>query len=247
MCNCAAHPQRGAGEQLELQPWAARQPSFTAELQRFIAYISTPQVQCSQLLYPREDPAGPWALCVDGWTLPVDEPQPCVSYSFSMDQKDADFVDRMLQAGCEVHQFDPSRKQESGSGRLRRHRAWVDWRGSRKLSAIMDTLGHAEVHFLNMDLESAEWRVLESWAADGTLSRIQQLLVTVHLHWAGFEVPGTDAEVLRFWYSVVRRLDASGFDLLYSVGGAGDTILHHLVPGAHSTYSLSWVRTRGPG
>ncbi|KPP58423.1 hypothetical protein Z043_123750, partial [Scleropages formosus] len=154
---------RGVREQVELQPWAAGQASFTAEVERFIAFITTPQVQCSQWLFPGSSmggrvPVTPWALCADGWGPPVSTMQPCVSYSFSMDQKDASYVERMLQAGCEVHQFDPSQKRESASGRLRGHRAWLDWRtprrGSRnrpanavprKLSAIMDMLGHTEV------------------------------------------------------------------------------------------------------
>ncbi|KAI1901739.1 hypothetical protein AGOR_G00037500 [Albula goreensis] len=250
------------GRQVELQPWAAGQPSFTAEAERFISYITTPQVHCLQLLVPgdtQDEKAseGLWALCVEGWTLPVTKLQSCVSYSFSMGQKDEAFVKKMLWAGCEVHQFDPGRKQLSGQGPVHRHHTWLDWRSPRagqksgledatpqKLNAIMDTLGHTEVHFINADLESAEWRVLESWVKDGTLGRIQQLVLTVHLQWAGFEVGGNNAEVIRFWYSVIQELYMAGFRLLHSAEGVGQTILQHSLPNTHSTYTLSWINTR---
>ncbi|XP_023659662.1 probable methyltransferase-like protein 24 [Paramormyrops kingsleyae] len=254
--------QEGARQQLELWPWAASSPSLTAEVERFVTYITTPQVQCSQVLLPgesqAESQASSWALCADGWKLPLDQPRSCVSYSFSMDQKDRAFVEKMLWAGCEVHQFDPSPRRESASGQVQQHRIWIDWRGPRggvqnrpghglprRLSAIMDALGHREVHFLNADLESAEWRVLESWALDGTLGRIQQLLLTVHLQWAGFEVAGSDTEVVRFWYSAIRGLGAAGFSLLHSATGTGNTILRHPLPKVHSTYTLTWVKTEG--
>lgn len=55
-----------------------------------------------------------------------------------------------------------------------------------------------------MDLESAEWCILESWIKDGTLRRISQLILTIDLQWAGFEVGGVEEEVVRFWYSVLE-------------------------------------------
>lgn len=102
-----------------------------------------------------------------------------------------------------------------------------------------------QVQFVNADLESAEWRVLENWVMDGTLGRIQQLVLTVHLHWAGFEVGGNNAEVIRFWYSVIRELYTAGFRLMHSAKGAGQTILHQSLPNTYSSYTLSWVNIRG--
>lgn len=99
-----------------------------------------------------------------------------------------------------------------------------------------------KVHVLWADLESAEWRVLESWVQDGILRRIGQLIVTVHLQWAGFEVGGTEAEVVRFWYSVLRALHSTGFRLTHSVPGPGHTVLRKELPNTHSSYKLTWVR-----
>ncbi|MBN3278700.1 MET24 protein, partial [Polyodon spathula] len=252
--------QKRDRSQIDLQPWAGGQPSFTAEVQRFIEYISTTQVHCARELTagePQEEKglAGSWTVCLEGWFLKR-EAGPCVAYSFSLDQKDAGFVSRMVSlAGCEVHQFDPGARPAPGRDErgVRRHQTWLDWRepkhGSRrntpkKLGLIMESLGHGKVEFVQADLESAEWKVLESLVLDGTLSRIQQLVVTVHLHWAGFEVGGSEAGVVRFWYSLLKELQSAGYRLLHSARGPGRTILQHRLAGVSSTYTLSWVNTR---
>ncbi|KAK3532330.1 hypothetical protein QTP86_016044, partial [Hemibagrus guttatus] len=151
------------------------------------------------------------SLCLNYWATS----HPCVAYSFSLDGKDALILESTLSMRCEVHRFDPSsrHKHSSGSegGSVQHHQAWLDWRRPRtrphrgvlgtiprSLVDIMDLLGHSMVHVLWADLESAEWRVLESWVQDGILRRIGQLILTVHLQWAGFEVGGTEAEVVRF-------------------------------------------------
>lgn len=95
-----------------------------------------------------------------------------------------------------------------------------------------------------MDLESAEWRILESWIKDGTLKRINQLILTVHLQWAGFEVAGDEEEVVRFWYSVLKAVHISGLQLVHSAHGPGHIVLRHKLANSHSSYTLSWIRTR---
>lgn len=103
----------------------------------------------------------------------------------------------------------------------------------------------SQVDFLYADLLSAEWRVLQNWAELGTLGRIRHLVATVHLQWAGFEVGGTEAEVVRYWFSVLQGLQDAGFRLVHSSPGAGKSVLRHQVDNAHSSYTLSWVNT-GP-
>ena len=46
---------------------------------------------------------------------------------------------------------------------------------------------------------------MQNWAELGTLQSIRHLVVTVHMQWAGFEVGGTDAEVVRYWFSVLQE------------------------------------------
>ncbi|KAM9418909.1 putative methyltransferase-like protein 24 isoform 3-T3 [Salvelinus alpinus] len=229
------------------------------------------RVNCSRVLLPGESQASQasgalWLLCVEGWSLPSQGP-PCVAYSFSMDEGDTGFLEALSKA-CDVHRFDPSGQhgdrassgyRDDGSGGFRQYRAWLDWRaargrkqkkgvlcsGSRTLKDIMETLGHHTVDFLYADLLSAEWRVLQNWAELGTLGRIRHLVATVHLQWAGFEVGGTEAEVVRYWFSVLQGLQDAGLRLVHSSPGAGKSVLRHKVDNAHSSYTLSWVNT-GP-
>ncbi|XP_028978765.1 methyltransferase-like protein 24 isoform X2 [Esox lucius] len=220
------------------------------------------QVNCSRVLLPGKTQASqvsgaPWLLCVEGWSLPT-QGTPCVAYSFSMDHGDTGFLQALSKA-CEVHRFDPGGHYGDRPRAIRQHRAWLNWRvargrmqkkkevlgsGSRTLSEIMETLGHHTVDFLYADLLSVEWRVLQNWVELGILGRVHHLVATVHLQWAGFEVGGTEAEVVRYWFSVLQGLQDAGFRLAHSSPGVGQSILRHNVKNAHSSYTLSWVNTR---
>ncbi|KAM9493926.1 putative methyltransferase-like protein 24 [Clarias gariepinus] len=252
--------RQATDRKLVLQPWATGQPSFTAEVQRLIQFITTPEVNCSRWQGSGESGSayvgeGSEALCLNYWAAG----RPCVAYSFSLDGKDAGILESTLSMRCEVHRFDPSTRHKqgagSGYGSVQHHQVWLDWKRPRtrphrgvlgtiprSLVDIMDSLGHSMVHVLRADLESAEWRVLESWVHDGALRRISQLILTVHLQWAGFEVGGTDAEVVRFWYSVLSALHSSGFRLTHSSPGPGHTVLRQELPNTHSSYKLTWLR-----
>ncbi|XP_029918821.1 methyltransferase-like protein 24 [Myripristis murdjan] len=272
-------PLRKVGpRRLEVQSWAADEPSFTSELSRIITYITRPQVNCSRVLSPGDAQASqvpgaalPWLLCAEDWLLPAAH-APCVAYSFSMDGGDADFLKTVLGLGCEVHRFDPSNSNASGGhlgnslasnrgdgGVVSQHKMWLEWRVPRKrkpktrstlgsvsqtLAAIMEALGHHTVHFLYADLLSAEWRVFQNWIELGTLWSIHHLVAKVHLQWAGFEVGGTNEEIVRYWFSVLDGLRASGFQLVHISPGEGRSVLKQTVPNAHSSYTLSWVNMR---
>uniref|UniRef100_A0A8C7Z0Z9 Methyltransferase domain-containing protein n=1 Tax=Oryzias sinensis TaxID=183150 RepID=A0A8C7Z0Z9_9TELE len=263
--------QIGPGE-LEVQLWAAATPSFTAEVNRIVTYINTPQLNCSKVLSPERTLASSsrWMLCAEEWLLPAAD-RLCVAYSFSMDGGDKDFLETVSRLGCEIHCFDPSNSNASGGcrgnslasncgdrGRVSKHKMWLEWRAqkrrgrkargdlgraSRTLANIMAALGHHTVHFLYADLLSAEWRVFQNWIEAGTLQHVRHLVATIHLHWAGFEVGGSDEEVLRYWYSVLWGLQASGLKLVHSSAGESHAVLKQAVENAHSSYTLSWVNT----
>ncbi|XP_072227079.1 probable methyltransferase-like protein 24 [Leuresthes tenuis] len=272
------HERQAGPRAVEVQLWAAEKPSFTTELDRFIMYITRPQLNCSRVLSPGQTQAAllpaasaHWLLCAEDWLLPAAD-GPCVAYSFSMGRGDADFLRTVSQLGCEVHSFDPSKSNASGShlgnslasnhgngGGVIQHKMWLEWRApkrrrhktrgnlgsvSQTLADIMAALGHHTVNFLYADLLSAEWRVFQNWIEEGTLQNIHHLVATVHLQWAGFEVGGTDEEVLRFWFSVLRELQASGLKLVHSSAGEGHSVLKQTVANAYSSYTLSWVNTR---
>ncbi|XP_047460190.1 probable methyltransferase-like protein 24 [Mugil cephalus] len=227
--------------------------------------LSPGQTQATQ------PPASPvhWLLCAEDWLLPAADGS-CVAYSFSMDGGDVDFLKTVSGLGCEVHSFDPSNSDASGGhlgnglasnrgdgGVVSHHKMWLEWRALKKrrtrgnlgsvsqtLADIMAALGHHTVHFLYADLLSAEWRVFQNWIETGTLQNVHHLVATVHLQWAGFEVGGNDEEVLRYWFSVLQGLQASGLKLVHSSAGEGHSVLKHTVANAHGSYTLSWVNTR---
>lgn len=75
------------------------------------------------------------------------------------------------------------------------------------VQTIMQRLGHDSLEVLKMDIESAEYGVLDQMGRDGTLQRVRQLLVEFH-HWfpeVGL-APTRDA---------IRRLRAAGFQIAW--------------------------------
>ncbi|XP_044028501.1 methyltransferase-like protein 24 isoform X2 [Siniperca chuatsi] len=161
------HSRQMGPRTLEVQTWAADKPSFTAELNRIITYITRPQLNCSRVLSPGQAQASQppaesphWLLCAEDWLLSAAD-RPCVAYSFSMDGEDADFLKTVSGLGCEVHSFDPSNSNASGlhlgnslasnhgdGGVVSQHKLWLEWRAPRKrkhktrgnLGAVSQTL-----------------------------------------------------------------------------------------------------------
>ncbi|XP_028452385.1 methyltransferase-like protein 24 isoform X2 [Perca flavescens] len=255
---------------LEVQPWVTDKPSFTAEFNRIITYITRPQLNCSRVLSPGQAQASQpsadsphWLLCAEDWLLPAADRL--------MDGGDAHFLKTVSGLGCEVHSFDPSNSNASGGplgnslasnhgdgGVVSQHKMWLEWRAPRKrkqktrgnlgsvsqtLADIMAALGHHTVHFLYADLLSAEWRVFQNLIESGTLQSVHHLVATMHLQWAGFEVGGTNEEVLRYWFSVLLGLQASGLKLVHSSAGEGHSVLKQTVANGRSSYTLSWANT----
>ncbi|XP_054909903.1 LOW QUALITY PROTEIN: probable methyltransferase-like protein 24 [Poeciliopsis prolifica] len=210
-----------------------------------------------------------WLLCAEDWLLPAAD-RLCVAYSFSAEGGDADFLSAVSRLGCETHSFDPGTSSASvghpgnslasnhgNRGVVSQHGLWLEWRAAKRRGhgasrqpgrgfshGVMAALGHRTVNFLYADRLSAEWRLFQNWIEAGTLQNIHHLVATVHLHWAGFEVGGSDEEVLRYWFSVLRGLEAAGLHLVHSSSGEDQGVLKRAVESAHSSYTLSWVNTR---
>lgn len=197
----------------------------------------------------------------------------CVVYSFGARSSNIRFEIEMAERGCEVHIFDPSgrmrahilseSKQHGISNdalpeNIVIHKTTLDWRDSNvgnqrtssswkpsKLSAIMTKLGHDTIDIVRADLQSAEWKVLENILLDGTVSRIHQLLFNIHLNWSGFEVQGANHDVIRFWYSVLKKLERARYQLFHSLEDKSEPsiFLGQTMPNISSTYTLGWVNT----
>ncbi|KAI3364285.1 hypothetical protein L3Q82_011091, partial [Scortum barcoo] len=202
-----------------------------------------------------------WAACLDpkySLTHRIQSKR-CRVYSFGLGVDDRSLELSLSRAGCEVHCFDPSLKQPHlQQSEMWLHRLSVDWRdpnpamvaqrqyaNTKKLATILNDFGHRQVDVLKADMESAEWKILENLVLEGVLDSVGQLLLELHLHWAGFEVGGDDPSVVRYWFSLLRELERANFRLfhVYSDPTKPRLFLHKNVLNASSAYTLSWVNT----
>lgn len=251
---------------IDLEPWASESHSLEDEARRFLHYITTPQVSC-QLPASGDSPIhgglqGAWAVCLDpkySLSLRV-RSKHCRVYSLGLGVDDRSLERSLVRAGCEVHCFDPSLKQPHlQQAHMWLHRLSVDWRdpnpavaaqhqhaSTKKLAAILNDFGHREVDVLKADMESAEWKILENLVLEGVLDSVGQLLLELHLHWAGFEVGGDDPSVVRYWFSLLKELERANFRLFHSHNDPSKPhlFLHKNILNASSTYNLGWVNTR---
>ncbi|XP_029704993.1 methyltransferase-like protein 24 isoform X3 [Takifugu rubripes] len=249
---------------INLEPWASESRSLEDEAKRFLDYITTPQVSCASLAVEGAAPhrrRDAWAACLDpeyGLSRRM-QSKHCRVYSFGLGMDDRVLERSLASAGCEVHCFDPGLKQlHTQQAEMWLHRLSVDWRdpnpglgsqhqhsNTKKLATILNDFGHRQVDVLKADMESAEWKILENLLLEGVLDSVGQLLLELHLHWAGFEVAGDDASVVRYWFSLLKELERADFRLFHT---RSDPIrphifLHRSTFNASSAYTLSWVNT----
>ncbi|XP_014328193.1 methyltransferase-like protein 24 [Xiphophorus maculatus] len=245
---------------ISLQPWASEHHSLEDEAKRFLSYITTPQVTCASVVNNDATTGastGDWAVCLDPKFSITHrmKSKNCRVYSFGLGADDHSMEHFLAQSGCEVHCFDPSLEQPHlQKAEMWFHRISVDWRdpspafvpkrqANKKLATILDDFGHRDVDVLKADMESAEWKILENLVLEGVLDSVGQLLLELHLHWAGFEVAGDDPSVVRFWFSLLKELEQAGFRLfhVHSNPNKPRLFLHKNILNASSAYTLSWV------
>ncbi|XP_008169191.2 probable methyltransferase-like protein 24 [Chrysemys picta bellii] len=256
-------------QEVALQPWADGSESLRSEAERFLTYISTPQLPCSRALSQAglqdftASTAGAWRVCLDHMptaSLKLQQER-CLVYTFSMVKRGFEFSQRMSEMQCQVHSFGLTPYKQIGlwqKGQVQHHALWLDWHErrpvtssqrrrspSKRLHQIMEDFGHKKIDVLEADLASAEWKILESILVDGTVAAVHQLILAIHLHWPGFEVSGSEAAVVRYWYSLLKALEARGFRLFHSFKDLQkpQLFLHKELFNASSSYTLSWVNT----
>ncbi|XP_070705014.1 probable methyltransferase-like protein 24 [Pempheris klunzingeri] len=249
---------------IDLEPWASESHSLEEEAKRFLNYITTPQVSCASLdgeKAAQQGTKGAWTVCLDpNYSLAHRiQSKHCRVYSFGLGADDRSLEHSLARAGCEVHCFDPSLKQPHlQQSEMWLHRLSVDWRdpnpaivaqrqyaNTKKLATILNDFGHRQVDVLKADMESAEWKILENLILERVLNSVGQLLLELHLHWAGFEVGGDDPSVVRYWFSLLKELEHANFRLfhVHSDPDKPHLFLHKNVLNASSAYTLSWVNT----
>ncbi|XP_061785864.1 probable methyltransferase-like protein 24 isoform X1 [Nerophis lumbriciformis] len=244
---------------IALQPWASHNHSLEDEAKRFLNYITTPQVSCKS---PHVGPDGGWAVCLDPEYSLAHRMQhkQCRVYSFGLGPDDRVLERFLARSGCEVHCFDPSLRQPHlQHADMWLHRLSIDWRdpnpsvvsqrqyaNTKKLATILNDFGHRQMDVLKADMESAEWKILENLILEGVLDSVGQLLIELHLHWAGFEVAGDDPSVVRYWFSLLKELERANFRLFHVRRDAAKppVFLHKNVLNASSAYTLAWMSTR---
>ncbi|KAM3861554.1 putative methyltransferase-like protein 24 [Diretmus argenteus] len=265
-CCPPLRPQRKSPRwHIDLEPWASDSRSLEDEARRFLSYITTPQVSCVSLAgedAAQDGPKGPWAVCLDpkySLTHRI-RSKHCRVYSLGLGVDDRSLERSLARAGCEVHCFDPSLKQPHlQQAEMWLHRLSVDWRdpnpaiaaqrqhaNTKKLATILNDFGHRQVDVLKADMESAEWKILENLVLEGVLDSVGQLLLELHLHWAGFEVGGDDPSVVRYWFSLLKELEHAHFRLFrfHSDPAKPHLFLHKNVLNASSAYTLGWINTQ---
>uniref|UniRef100_A0A3Q4BLE4 Methyltransferase domain-containing protein n=1 Tax=Mola mola TaxID=94237 RepID=A0A3Q4BLE4_MOLML len=255
ICVCVCVPLQIPRWRIDLEPWASESHSLEDEAKRFLGYITTPQVTA------QHGTRGAWAACLDPkYSLSHRiQSKHCRVYSFGLGVEDRSLERSLARAGCEVHCFNPGLKQPHvHQAEMWLHRLSVDWRdpnpaigaqrqhaNTKKLATILNDFGHRQVDVLKADMESAEWKILENLLLEGVLNSVGQLLLELHLHWAGFEVGGDDPTVVRFWFSLLKELERANFRLfhVHSNPTKPHLFLHKNVLNASSAYTLSWVNT----
>ncbi|KAM6954359.1 putative methyltransferase-like protein 24 [Aplochiton taeniatus] len=253
---------------IDLEPWASESRSLENEARRFLDYITSPQVLCvcpatgdAVRIGEQKGAKEPWTVCLDPQYSLAHRihSKNCRVYSLGLGVEERTLERSLARQGCEVHCFDPSLRQPHlQEDDMWLHRLSVDWRDpnpaipaqrqhshTKKMATILKDFGHRQVDVLKADVESAEWKILENLVLEGVLDSVAQLLLEVHLHWAGFEVGGDEPSVVRYWFSLLKELERAHFRLFhcYSDPAKPHLFLHKNVLNASSTYILGWVNT----
>ncbi|CBY07893.1 unnamed protein product [Oikopleura dioica] len=104
--------------------------------------------------------------------------------------------------------------------------------------------GHNIISLAIISMNSAEWKILRNLLVSGEINRIAQVLVQVHMSWAGFGIAGSDAQVVHNWTEVLNGLMRAGFELVNSHELPGPKTLmgHGEVFNSSCRYSLTFLR-----
>ena len=102
-----------------------------------------------------------------------------------------------------------------------------------------------KISLVILSMNSAEWKILRNMLETGEVNRIAQLVVQLHLSWAGFGVSGDDAQVVHSWTEVINGLAKAGFTLIHSVELPGPKMLLGQTDIFNSScrYYLTFLRT----
>ena len=174
---------------------------------------------------------GSWSICMDDANL-VDRmrSRECVVYSFGV-RTDWSFDSAIARLGCTVHAFDPSVDHPEQlapgvhfhpvglSGQdgtlngvpLSRENVRSTW-NMRSLSSLAKELQHTQVDLLKIDIEGAEWDVLEQ-VASGELDALSIGQIVAEVHFGDSEMRGGDWKMEQREVGILQKMQGAGWAL----------------------------------
>ncbi|KAK6962366.1 methyltransferase-like protein 24, partial [Biomphalaria glabrata] len=163
---------------------------------------------------------GGWEVCDDPDVRPRD---PCIVYSFGINN-DFSFDDDVANVyGCHVYSFDPSMTNmpevTNRSEKVHFHRIGLDGRTYVNamnwplytLQDIRKKLGHQRdaIDVIKIDIENSEWPAIPEMAESGAFDKVKQLLLEYH-------VEKTDRNFLLPKLKAIQLVEKAGFKKFYA-------------------------------
>tara|TARA_B100001059_G_C17612304_1_gene465203 strand:- start:111 stop:707 length:597 start_codon:yes stop_codon:yes gene_type:complete len=174
----------------------------------------------------------------------------CVVYSIGI-ANNWIFDDFMITQGCQVFSFDPSMRgvkkhkrhanhlfEPIGIGIIDGIHTGISTLYGKKtnypvetLGHIMERHGHSHLTMVRMDVEGAEWDILEQWLSKGWFEQMDQLLLEIHMRNPKDEERNS------------RVLHALPLELFYTAQNKWNGVL--LTGDMTQVYEMGWLKKGG--
>jgi len=184
-------------------------------------FLSRRHVACEKSIRLGNVGDGGWDMCIAG---PYHPKQPCLVYSFGINN-DFSFDDAVGNTfGCTVRSFDPSMKTKDHQ---RNAHVWFYQIGIggkdalasngwqiKTLSSVVAQFNDSKkiIDYLKMDVEESEYASLDEMLSSGILSQVKQLALELHIEDANFRKVTLS---LYERYRLLKRLEDAGFRRWY--------------------------------
>ncbi|XP_021376875.1 uncharacterized protein LOC110465406 [Mizuhopecten yessoensis] len=153
------------------------------------SYMHSSQEHCKDVVRVGQASDGGWNMCNATEYRPS---QPCLVYSFGINNDWGFDDDISTNYGCEVHAFDPSMgfNDHKRSSKITFHNLGLsdkngimngNWK-CMNLQTIIQSLGHEGriIDIVKMDIEGSEWPAMDSFIPSGVLKNVRQLYFEFH-------------------------------------------------------------------
>ncbi|XP_041356737.1 methyltransferase-like protein 24 [Gigantopelta aegis] len=221
--------------------------------EEYHTYVNTVQVKCNNIVRMGKADDGGWDICDDEQYRPK---QPCLIYSFGINN-DWSFDDAVSKKyGCHVHAFDPSMKQDdhNRSDLIHFHklglaeREYTNPQGWRlnTLAGIRKQLGHSqtEIQIIKMDTDKAELTSLPEMVTSGALKDVSQFVFEIHIRVSqSFE---TEADLAKYEMGLrlLKQVYDEGFRIFKSHQNPWSKYPSRFGPVRYGCHELHMVRVK---